>query len=84
MQRIAVTDVRVMDRNTQGVREYGAIGLILALGEVVYNDTKRTFQQWHEELKGGLSKYTQEKNKVLQQVRRNDRNLAKSAHEKTK
>jgi hypothetical protein len=44
---------------SQGIREYGAVGLILALGEVVYNDTDRTFQQWHEELKGGLSKYTQ-------------------------
>ena len=46
---------------SQGIREYGAVGLILALGEVVYNDTDRTFQQWHEELKGGLSKYTQDR-----------------------
>jgi len=46
---------------SQGIREYGAVGLILALGEVMYNDTNRTFQQWHEELKGGLSKYTQER-----------------------
>ncbi|GHT36407.1 hypothetical protein FACS189427_07960 [Planctomycetales bacterium] len=46
---------------SQGIREYGSVGLILALGEVVYNDTNRTFQQWHEELKGGISKYTQER-----------------------
>ena len=46
---------------SQGIREYGAVGLILALGEVVYNDADRTFQQWHEELKGGLSKYTQDR-----------------------
>ena len=46
---------------SQGIREYGAVGLILALGEVVYNDADRTFQKWHEELKGGLSKYTQER-----------------------
>ncbi|GHT40795.1 hypothetical protein FACS189443_1650 [Planctomycetales bacterium] len=46
---------------SQGIREYGSVGLILALGEVVYNDTNWTFQQWHEELKGGLSKYTQER-----------------------
>jgi len=64
MQRIAVTDICVMGRSTQGVREYGTIGLILALGEVVYNDTNRTFQQWHEELKGGLSKNTQDRRKT--------------------
>ena len=46
---------------SQAIREYGAVGLILALGEVVYNDTDRTFQHWHEEMKGGLSKYTQER-----------------------
>jgi hypothetical protein len=46
---------------SQGIGEYGAVGLILALGEVVYNDVDRTFQQWHDELKGGLSKYTQER-----------------------
>lgn len=46
---------------SQGIRAYGAVGLILALGEVIYNDTDRTFQRWHEELKGGLSKYTQER-----------------------
>ncbi|MCD6418627.1 hypothetical protein J7M00_07580 [bacterium] len=40
-----------------GIKDYGAVGLILALGEVVYNDDERTFQKWHEELKGGKSKY---------------------------
>jgi hypothetical protein len=44
-----------------GIQEYGAVGLILALGEVEYNDTERTFQKWHEELKGGYSKYTKER-----------------------
>ncbi|MDR1484730.1 MAG: hypothetical protein LBT09_07895 [Planctomycetaceae bacterium] len=33
---------------SQGIEEYGAVGLILALGEVVYNDADRTFQSWHE------------------------------------
>jgi hypothetical protein len=43
------------------IQEYGAVGVILALGEVVYNDGRRTFQKWHERLKGGLSKYSQER-----------------------
>lgn len=45
----------------KGIKDYGAVGLILALGEVVYNDKRRTFQQWHEKLKGGLSKYSKER-----------------------
>ncbi|MBU2495897.1 MAG: hypothetical protein KJ935_05325 [Candidatus Omnitrophica bacterium] len=44
-----------------GIRDYGAIGLILALGEVLYNDEDRTFQKWHGRLKGGKSKYEKER-----------------------
>jgi hypothetical protein len=44
------------------IKEYGSVGVIVALGEVIYNDTDRSFQQWHEELKGGLSEYT--KNRI--------------------
>jgi len=44
-----------------GIRDYGAVGLILALGKVLYNDENRTFQRWHEELKGGLSEYSIER-----------------------
>jgi len=40
-----------------GIKDYGAVGLTLAIGEVVYNDENRTFQKWHEELKGGKSDY---------------------------
>ena len=43
------------------IEQYGAVGLILALGEVVYNDEERTFQAWHERVKGGKSKYTKER-----------------------
>ena len=35
----------------------GAYGVIMALLDVEYNDENRSFQQWHTELKGGLSKY---------------------------
>ncbi len=43
------------------IRDYGAVGLILALGEVQYNDEARTFQKWHLQLKGGESKYERER-----------------------
>jgi hypothetical protein len=39
----------------------GSHGVIVALCDVEYNDTARTFQQWHSELKGGLSKYERER-----------------------
>jgi hypothetical protein len=53
----------VNDRNTTifAIKDYGCVGLILALGEVKYNDDKRTFQLWHEKLKGGKSDYTKER-----------------------
>ncbi len=37
--------------------EFGAIGLILAMGKVTYNDEDRTFQKWHDALKGKPSAY---------------------------
>ncbi|MBI5893145.1 MAG: hypothetical protein HZB79_05760 [Deltaproteobacteria bacterium] len=46
---------------SSAIKEYGEVGLILALGKVEYNDEERTFQQWHEQLKGGLSKYSKER-----------------------
>lgn len=45
----------------QAMKKYGAVGLILALGEVKYNDEKRTFQKWHQKLKGDISEYEQER-----------------------
>lgn len=40
------------------IRDFSCVGAILAAGEVKYNDKiKRTFQQWHEKLKGGKSDY---------------------------
>lgn len=40
-----------------GIKDYGAVGLIIAIGKVQYNDEDRTFQKWHEALKGGKSDY---------------------------
>lgn len=46
---------------SKAIKQYGEVGLVLALGEVLYNDRERNFQKWHEELKGGLSKYSVER-----------------------
>jgi len=46
---------------SKGIQEYGSIGLILAMGKVEYNDENRTFQLWHNKLKGGMSEYEKER-----------------------
>ena len=46
-----------------GIRDYGSVGLIIAIGEVIYNDENRTFQKWHDALKGKESKYVSENKK---------------------
>ncbi|MBI3158408.1 MAG: hypothetical protein HYZ26_02270 [Chloroflexi bacterium] len=43
------------------INQYSAHGLVLALCDVEYNDENRSFQKWHEELKGGKSRYTLER-----------------------
>jgi len=43
------------------IEDYGAVGVILALGKVEYNDESRTFQIWHEDLKEGPSLYVRER-----------------------
>ena len=52
--RIIVNDKEAIIR---AIDEYENVGLILAMGEVTYNDDERSFQKWHGELKGGKSKY---------------------------
>lgn len=49
------------EATANGIQDYGAVGVILAVGKVLYNDEDRTFQKWHEELKGGKSKYEVER-----------------------
>ena len=41
----------------QTIDEHGYYGLILAIGEVDYNDAELAFKRWHDELKGGASDY---------------------------
>jgi hypothetical protein len=49
------------EATANGIKDYGAVGLIRALGKVLYNDEDRTFQKWHDALKGGLSDYSIER-----------------------
>lgn len=43
------------------IQKYGAVGVIIAMGEVTYNDKKRSFQRWHNRFKGGTSKYEKQR-----------------------
>ena len=43
------------------ILDHSAVGVIVAIGEAVYNDVNRSFQKWHSELKGGKSKYEMER-----------------------
>ncbi len=45
------------EATASAIQVYGAVGLVLALGKVQYNDDDRTFQKWHQRLKGGKSRY---------------------------
>ncbi|MFN7037767.1 MAG: hypothetical protein ACK4SN_15515 [Bellilinea sp.] len=46
-----------MEAIKRSIEKYGAHGLMIGLCDVEYNDEQRTFQKWHEDLKGGKSKY---------------------------
>lgn len=46
---------------TKAIEKYGYIITIIALGKVKYNDKNRSFQKWHEKIKGGKSKYELER-----------------------
>lgn len=37
------------------ISDYDYYGVILAIGEVEYNDEEKTFKKWHDELKGELA-----------------------------
>jgi hypothetical protein len=58
--RSILNDTEAMDWS---IATYGAHGLIIGLCDVEYNDKDRSFQRWHEELKGGKSKYQTEREK---------------------
>lgn len=57
------SQVIVNDREAieQAFQAYGSVGLIVASGTAVYNDEDRSFQKWHQQLKGGQSAYEKER-----------------------
>ena len=58
-------NVVINDREAieNAIKDYGSVGVIMAIGGVEYNDEDRTFQKWHSELKGGVSEYEKERKK---------------------
>lgn len=58
--RAILNDCGAMDTS---IEKYGKHGLIIALCDVEYNDVNRSFQKWHDDLKGGKSKYELEREK---------------------
>ncbi len=62
-ESIIVNDRRAI---IKAIKQFGGAGLILATGDAKYNDEDRSFQIWHKELKGGLSKY--EKQRILRKA----------------
>ncbi len=55
---VIVNDKEAID---SAIQDFGVVGLILALGEVEYDDDSRKFQKWHAKEKGGQSKYEKER-----------------------
>lgn len=49
------------EATADAINQFGEVGLVLALGKVIYNDEARSFQAWHEALKGGKSKYVKDR-----------------------
>ena len=45
----------------QAIQDYGAAGFILGIGDAIFNDENRSFQQWHQSIKGDLSEYERER-----------------------
>jgi len=56
--KVVINDREAIEKS---IRDYGAVGVIMAIGDVEYNDKKRTFQKWHSDLKGGKSNYEKER-----------------------
>ena len=43
------------------LRDYNYYGIILAIGNMEYDDEKTSFKKWHDELRGKVSKYDSNK-----------------------
>jgi hypothetical protein len=56
--KIPGTDIRA---TLQAIEDYGAAGFILGIGDAVFNDENRSFECWHQNIKGDLSEYERER-----------------------
>jgi len=56
--QIIVNDTEAISK---AIKDNGAVGLILALGKVEYNDEERNFQKWHDRLKGKETLYVRDR-----------------------
>ena len=56
--KIILNDINAMNESIKNNKYHGEI---IALCDVEYNDANRTFQKWHNRLKGGLSDYEKER-----------------------
>ena len=59
-RRVILNDQSAME---QSIHAHGYHGEIIGLCDVEYNDITRSFQNWHTELKGGLSDYEKRRRK---------------------
>jgi len=65
------------EATVKAIEKYGCVVVIMALGEVKYNDEDRSFQKWHEAIKGGKSRYELERIKrgALSRLRKTEFDL---------
>ena len=49
------------NESVEAIKEYGQVGFIIITGDSDYDDENQSFKRWHDELKGGTSKYELER-----------------------
>ncbi len=58
------------NESLQAIDQYGTIGFIIMTGESAYDDENQSFKKWHDQLKGGISKYEKERIRRTSRSRR--------------
>jgi len=58
IHNIVINDTEAIEK---AIEEFGCVITIMALGKVIYNDEDRKFQRWHQNLKGGKSRYEEKR-----------------------
>ena len=49
------------EESLQAINDYGTIGFIIMTGDTDYDDENQSFKKWHDQLKGGTSRYELER-----------------------